>query len=97
MGELANSALTARKIGQSRRRVVGTPDYFKAKGVPRTPADLAAHQAVVYEQPEGGTACGNTATASTSNNAPGRASCGTPMVVLAGGAAVFTYFSRTSR
>jgi DNA-binding transcriptional LysR family regulator len=56
MGELADSALTARKIGQSRRRVVGTPDYFKAKGVPRTPADLAAHQAAVYEQPEGGTA-----------------------------------------
>ena len=26
MGELADSALTARKIGQSRRRVVGTPD-----------------------------------------------------------------------
>jgi hypothetical protein len=33
---------------------------------------------------------GNTAIASTSNKAPGRASCGTPIVVLAGGAAVFT-------
>ena len=32
MGDLADSALTARKIGQSRRRVVGTPAYFKAKG-----------------------------------------------------------------
>ena len=40
---------------------------------------------------------GNTAMASTSNNAPGRASCGTPIVVLAGGAALFTYLSRTSR
>jgi hypothetical protein len=40
---------------------------------------------------------GSTAMASTSNNAPGRASCGTPIVVLAGGAAVFTYLSRTSR
>ena len=40
---------------------------------------------------------GSTAIASTSNNAPGRASCGTPIVVLAGGAAVFTYLSRTSR
>jgi hypothetical protein len=28
--------------------------------------------------------------ASTSNNAPGRASCGTPIVVLAGGAALST-------
>jgi hypothetical protein len=40
---------------------------------------------------------GSTAIASTSNNAPGRASCGTPIVVLAGGAVVFTYLSRTSR
>ena len=40
---------------------------------------------------------GSTAIASTSNNAPGRASWGTPIVVLAGGAAVFTYLSRTSR
>jgi hypothetical protein len=40
---------------------------------------------------------GNTAIASTSNKAPARASCGTPIVVLAGGAAVFTYLSRTSR
>ena len=40
---------------------------------------------------------GSTAIASTLNKAPGRASCGTPTVVLAGGAAVFTYLSRTSR
>jgi hypothetical protein len=40
---------------------------------------------------------GSTAIASTSITAPGRASCGTPTVVLAGGAAVFTYRSRTSR
>jgi hypothetical protein len=40
---------------------------------------------------------GNIAMASTSNNAPGRASCGTPTVVLAGGESVFTYLSRTSR
>src|SRR5262245_10169755 len=40
---------------------------------------------------------GNTAIASTSNSAPGRASCGTPIVVLASGAALFTYLSRTSR
>jgi len=40
---------------------------------------------------------GKIATASTSNNAPGRASSGTPIVVLAGGVAVLTYLSRTSR
>jgi DNA-binding transcriptional LysR family regulator len=55
MGELADSALTARKIGQIPRRVMGTPAYFAAMGVPRTPADLAKHQAVVYDQRGGGT------------------------------------------
>lgn len=55
MGDLANSALTARKIGESRRRVVGTPAYFKAKGMPQTPADLVTHQAIVYDQRGGGT------------------------------------------
>lgn len=54
MGELADSALTARKIAQSDRIVVGTPAYFAARGVPQTPAELAAHQAVIYEQRGGG-------------------------------------------
>jgi DNA-binding transcriptional LysR family regulator len=56
MGELADSSLTARRIGQSRRRVIGSPAYFKAMSVPKTPGDLAKHQAVVYEQRGGGTA-----------------------------------------
>ncbi|HUC64500.1 MAG TPA: LysR family transcriptional regulator [Stellaceae bacterium] len=56
MGELTGSTLTARKIAQSERRVIGTPRYFAAMGVPQTPADLAAHQAVIYEQRGGGTA-----------------------------------------
>ena len=35
VGQLVNSALTARKIAQCERRVIGTPSYFKAAGVPR--------------------------------------------------------------
>jgi DNA-binding transcriptional LysR family regulator len=54
IGRLIDSALTARKIGQCQRRVIGTPAYFAARGVPRTPADLAAHQAIIYEQRDGG-------------------------------------------
>jgi DNA-binding transcriptional LysR family regulator len=54
IGRLADSAVTARKIGQCKRRVVGTPAYFAARGVPQTPADLLAHQAIVYEQRDGG-------------------------------------------
>jgi len=56
MGQLADSSLTARKIGQSQRRVIGSPAYFQRMGVPQTPADLAKHQAVVYDQGGGGTA-----------------------------------------
>jgi DNA-binding transcriptional LysR family regulator len=55
MGSLNDSTMTARKIGTSRRRVVGTPAYFAKAGVPQTPADLSLHQAVVYEQGGGGT------------------------------------------
>src|SRR5262249_47582070 len=56
MGQPADSSLTARKIGQSQRRVIGSPAYFQRMGVPQTPADLAKHQAVVYDQGGGGTA-----------------------------------------
>lgn len=56
MGQLTDSSLTARKIGQSQRRVVGSPAYFEAMGVPQTPADLETHQAVIYEQRGGGAA-----------------------------------------
>ncbi|CAB3750119.1 LysR family transcriptional regulator [Paraburkholderia humisilvae] len=56
MGALDDSSMTARKIGQSARFVVGTPAYFSAAGIPRTPAELASHQAIVYEQRGGGTA-----------------------------------------
>ena len=34
LGNLANSALSARKLGQSRALVVGARSYFKAYGVP---------------------------------------------------------------
>jgi DNA-binding transcriptional LysR family regulator len=54
IGRLADSALTARKIGQCQRRVIGMPAYFDAKGVPQTPADLLAHQAIIYAQRDGG-------------------------------------------
>lgn len=54
MGALADSAMTARRIGQSRRMVLGTPAYFARAGEPSTPAELAGHPAVVYAQGGGG-------------------------------------------
>ncbi|QYD71992.1 LysR family transcriptional regulator [Paraburkholderia edwinii] len=56
MGTLDDSSMTARRIARSPRFVIGTPAYFDEAGVPATPADLASHQAIVYEQRGGGTA-----------------------------------------
>ena len=54
MGSLQDSALTARRIGQSARLVVGTPAYFKKHGEPRVPADLLKHEAVIHGVRAGG-------------------------------------------
>jgi len=54
IGRLPDSTAIVRKIGQCKRRVIGTPAYFAARGVPQTPADLLTHQAIVYEQRDGG-------------------------------------------
>jgi DNA-binding transcriptional LysR family regulator len=51
MGPLNDSTLTARKIAQSRRSVLGTPEYFELAGTPSAPGDLMAHHAVVLVQP----------------------------------------------
>jgi DNA-binding transcriptional LysR family regulator len=48
MGELAESSLVARKIGQARRLVVGAPSYFKRAGVPRIPGELIEHESIIY-------------------------------------------------
>jgi DNA-binding transcriptional LysR family regulator len=47
LGELADSSATARLIGRTQRMVVASPTYLKARGTPKTPADLAAHAAIV--------------------------------------------------
>ena len=48
MGALSDSGLTARKIAECRRVVVGTPAYFEKHGDPTCPADLSKHQSVIY-------------------------------------------------
>ena len=49
MGVLADSTTVARKIGQSRRLVLGTPSYFERAGEPSTPAELTDHQSVICD------------------------------------------------
>lgn len=56
MGQLADSSLTARRIGSGRHVVVGTPAYFTRAGEPAEPRDLTAHAAVIYDQGGGGPA-----------------------------------------
>jgi DNA-binding transcriptional LysR family regulator len=55
MGSLEDSALTARKIAQCSRRVLATTAYLEERGEPKVPADLAGHQAIVYDVRGGGT------------------------------------------
>lgn len=50
MGDLADSNMTARRIGLARRRILATPAYFAKYGKPSTPADLLEHRAVVYSR-----------------------------------------------
>jgi DNA-binding transcriptional LysR family regulator len=54
IGQLSDSSLTARRIASGRHVVVGTPAYFERTGKPTAPGDLAAHQAVIYDQEAGG-------------------------------------------
>src|SRR3984957_20129798 len=49
IGALPDSSLVATRLRALRRIVCASPDYFAARGVPKTPADLAAHDAVAFE------------------------------------------------
>jgi DNA-binding transcriptional LysR family regulator len=48
MGNLPDSGLIARKLGQSRRVVCASPDYLKRRGSPRTPTDLEQHDCLTF-------------------------------------------------
>jgi DNA-binding transcriptional LysR family regulator len=54
MGRLVDSTLTARRIATCGHAVLGTPAYFARAGEPATPADLLAHDGVIYAQRGGG-------------------------------------------
>src|ERR1700736_4734936 len=48
IGELADSSLVARHVGEMRRIVVASPAYLKARGEPKTPAAIAAHDTIQF-------------------------------------------------
>jgi DNA-binding transcriptional LysR family regulator len=51
IGPLADSSLSAVRLGSMLTGVVGAPSYLRAAGTPRTPRDLARHQFVLHSGP----------------------------------------------
>ncbi len=48
IGHLADSTLVARHVGEVRRVVVASPAYLKARGEPKTPEAIAAHDTIQF-------------------------------------------------
>jgi DNA-binding transcriptional LysR family regulator len=49
IGELADSALLAVRLGHVSRVVVASPAYLSERGAPETPADLGRHDLIAFE------------------------------------------------
>lgn len=50
IGEITDPGLVARRIGTTRRVTVASPAYLATRGIPSRPADLAAHDCIVYSR-----------------------------------------------
>jgi DNA-binding transcriptional LysR family regulator len=48
VGELVDSGLIARGLGQTRRTLVASPVYLTKYGIPRVPGDLARHHLIAF-------------------------------------------------
>src|ERR1700756_4042863 len=48
IGQLPDSSLVARQVGDMRRIVVASPAYLKAHGEPKTPEAISAHQIIQF-------------------------------------------------
>ncbi len=49
IGALPDSAMTASRVGEVRRVVCGSPDYFAGRGEPKRPADLLSLDCVTFD------------------------------------------------
>jgi DNA-binding transcriptional LysR family regulator len=54
VGEIADTRLVARRIGEQQLVVCGAPAYLKRKGRPRKPQDLRAHDCLAFQMPTSG-------------------------------------------
>jgi len=50
VGQLADSSLIARKVGEMRRVIVASPAYIARRGKPKTPADLLNHDCLLWDE-----------------------------------------------
>ena len=48
IGHLPDSTLVARHVGEMRRIVVAAPEYLKARGEPKRPAEISAHDTIQF-------------------------------------------------
>lgn len=53
-GEAGDSRLMTRALGTFSHRIVGSPEYFAARGVPTVPEDLARHDCLLHKYPSTG-------------------------------------------
>ena len=49
IGDLPDSSLIATRIGAIRHVVCGSPGYFAARGIPKTPDELGRHDCITFE------------------------------------------------
>ncbi len=49
IGELPDSRLTATRLGNTRRVVCASPDYFSTHGVPASPTELSGHRCISFD------------------------------------------------
>ena len=49
IGHLPDSSLVARRVGSIRRVICASPAYLAARGTPKEPADLGAHDCITFE------------------------------------------------
>ncbi|MEE2690342.1 MAG: LysR family transcriptional regulator [Pseudomonadota bacterium] len=52
IGPLADSALIATRVGETRRVAVASPAYLQKHGAPEAPADLKSHRIIAFESLE---------------------------------------------
>ena len=51
VGPMVDSSLKARQLAYSPRYIFGAPEYFKRKGIPKTPNDLVDHDCLLLRFP----------------------------------------------